>query len=145
MRLGSGLQPGRQALSGSGDETVRLWDVETGKELRRFIGHSGQVFSVAFSPDGKRALSGSNDDTVRLWDVETGKELRSFEGHSETVWGVALSLDGTHALSGSMDKTMRLWQLSSRTGQRPRVSAVEPKEKSRGTRPSPLLLLLRHR
>jgi WD domain, G-beta repeat len=56
---------------------VRLWDVETAKELRCFKGFRG-VASVAFSPDGKRALSGSEDKTVRLWDVETGKEVRCF-------------------------------------------------------------------
>ena len=51
------------------DDTVRLWDVETGEELHRFEGHTSRVESVTFSPDGKRALSGSNDKTLRLWQL----------------------------------------------------------------------------
>ena len=58
---------GSRALSGSMDSTVRLWDVETGRELRRLQGHDGLVTALAFSPDGRRALSGSMDNSVRLW------------------------------------------------------------------------------
>ena len=64
---------GRRALSGSDDNTVRLWEVESGRCLRVLEGHSGSVWSVAWSPDGGHALSGSDDNTVRLWDVETGQ------------------------------------------------------------------------
>jgi WD40 repeat protein len=60
---------GKKALSASADQTVRLWEVKTGKELRRLKGHTDLVYGVAFSPDGTQALSGSSDKTVRLWDV----------------------------------------------------------------------------
>lgn len=82
---------GRFALSGStglfepngwrpaADYSLRLWDVETGKEVRRFEGHTRIVLCVAFSPDGRLALSGSVDLTARLWDVQTGKELKRFQ------------------------------------------------------------------
>ncbi len=81
---------GRRVLSGSQDKTVRLWDVETGKEVRQFEGNTQSVFSVAFSPDGRQALSagadGANRDfAIRLWDVDTGKEVRRFTGHTELV------------------------------------------------------------
>ena len=79
------LADGRRALSGSGDRTLRLWDLETGAELRRFEGHEGRVSSVTLLPDGRRALSGSDDETLRLWDLETGAELRRFEGHESGV------------------------------------------------------------
>ena len=99
------------------DNTVRLWDAQTGKEIRKFEGHTEAVWSLAFSPDGRRALSGSGrytldspDTTVRLWDVETGKELHKFEGHPQTVWGVVFLADGRRALSCG-DKTARLWRL----------------------------------
>ena len=75
------LADGRRALSGSGDETLRLWDLETGAELRRFEGHEARVTSVTVLADGRRALSGSDDRTLRLWDLDTGAELRRFEGH----------------------------------------------------------------
>jgi WD40 repeat protein len=100
---------GKRALSGGEDKTMRLWDVETGKELRQF-NHAEPVWCVAYSPDGKRALSGS-DKAMRLWDVETGKELRQFTGHTAPVCDVAFSPDGKRALSGSEDKTMRLWDV----------------------------------
>jgi WD40 repeat protein/serine/threonine protein kinase len=103
------------ALTGNSDRTVRLWDLETGKELRRFEGHLGGVTSVAFFPDGRHALSGSYDKTLRLWDLQTGKEVRRFQGHTDRVEAVALSPDGGQALSGSHDETMCLWDV--RTGQ----------------------------
>ncbi|MDR1912638.1 MAG: caspase family protein [Helicobacteraceae bacterium] len=101
----------RYVLSGSDDNTVRLWDIKTGKEIRRFTGHSSSVYSVAFSADGKYALSGSGDKTVRLWDIKTGKEIRRFTGHSSSVYSVAFSFDSRYALSGSADKTVRLWDI----------------------------------
>ena len=57
----------------------------SGKELRRFEGHTSYVNSVCFSPDGRYALSGSLDKTLRLWEVASGKELRRFEGHTGEV------------------------------------------------------------
>jgi len=58
---------GGRAVSGAVDRTVRLWDLETGKELRCFEGHTDSVVSVAVSPDGRHAVSGGADKTVRLW------------------------------------------------------------------------------
>src|SRR5262249_59656701 len=88
----------RRALSGGLSNTVRLWDVETGRCLRVLEGHTDQVWSVALSADHRRALSGSNDCTVRLWDVETGRCLRVLEGHTDQIWSVALSADGCCSL-----------------------------------------------
>ena len=105
-------------LTGSDDQTARLWDVESGKELRRFEGDHASVTSVAFSPDGRKVLTGSQDKsgsnhgtTARLWDEETGKELQRFDAYSLT--SVAFSPDGRKVLTGSDDKTARLWDLES--------------------------------
>jgi WD40 repeat protein len=66
---------GKLLASGGVDSTVRLWEVDTGRELFVLSGHTGWVFSVAFSPDGKLLASGSKDKTVKLWEVTTGREL----------------------------------------------------------------------
>jgi GTPase SAR1 family protein len=104
---------GGRALSGSGDKTVRLWDVESGRCLRVLEGHTNWVRSVAWSPDGLRAVSGSDDNTVRLWEVESGCCLRVLEGHTASIMSVAWSPDGGRAVSGSMDRTVRLWEVES--------------------------------
>jgi WD40 repeat protein len=85
---------GKQVVSGSDDETVRLWDAVTGAALQTLEGHSDTVWSVAFSPDGKQVVSGSGDETVRLWDAVTGAALQTLEGHSGSVISVAFSPDG---------------------------------------------------
>jgi WD40 repeat protein len=66
-------------LSGSADRTLKLWDAESGAELRAFAGHQGSVLSCAFSPDGRRVLSGSADKTLKLWDAESGQLLRDWQ------------------------------------------------------------------
>ena len=103
---------GEYALSGSWDKTLKLWDVNTGREIRTFRGYPSDVNSVAFSPNGNYALSGSRDKTLKLWDVNTGREIRSFSGHSSSVSSVAFSPDGRYALSGSYDKTLKLWDVN---------------------------------
>jgi serine/threonine protein kinase len=103
---------GRRALSCGADATVRLWDVATGKELRR-MEHRGGAYDAAVSPDGRRALSaGFGDRTVRLWDLTDGHEVHAFEGHAGRVLGVAFSPDGRRALSSDTDCTVRLWRLA---------------------------------
>ncbi len=103
----------RLALSGSGDKTLKLWDLSSGRELRGFSGHLGVVNSVAFSPAGALALSGSRDKTLKLWEVASGLELRTFSGHTDAILSVAYSPDGRLALSGSRDKTLKLWEVAS--------------------------------
>ncbi len=100
---------GQYALSGSDDMTARLWDVESGKLLRTFEGHSGLVIAVAFSPDGQYVLSGSSDMTVQLWKVEDGTLGYVFEGDAEGVNAIAFSPDGRYVLSGSKDEDVKLW------------------------------------
>jgi mono/diheme cytochrome c family protein len=103
---------GSQAASAGDDRTVRLWDVATGRELRRFEGHTDEVTCVAFTPDGRRLLTGSRDRTLRLWDAQTGKELRRLRGHTDAVRAVAVSADGRRAATGADDGTVRLWDLT---------------------------------
>ncbi|PQE07169.1 hypothetical protein CJF31_00004831 [Rutstroemia sp. NJR-2017a BVV2] len=102
---------GKQVVSGSADQTVRLWDTTTGALLQTLEGHSDRVISVAFSPDSKQVMSGSVDQTVQLWDTTTGALLQTLEGHSDPVISIAFSPDGKQVVSGSgsADQTVRLW------------------------------------
>jgi WD40 repeat protein len=117
---------GRLAISTSGgtynghggwqelpDTAIRVWDVETGREVRRLEGHRGPVLSLAVSPDGRRVLTGSQDRIVILWDVKSGAEIRRFPGQTDSVQGVAFLPDGRRAISAGRDHTIRLWDTES--------------------------------
>ncbi|KIW24692.1 uncharacterized protein PV07_10393 [Cladophialophora immunda] len=73
---------GSRVASGAGDNTVRLWDVQTGACEQTLEGHSNWVNSMVFSPDGSRIASSSYDNTVRVWDVTTGAELLCYNSHT---------------------------------------------------------------
>jgi WD40 repeat protein len=98
-------------LSGSRDNTLKLWDLGTGQVIQTLEGHGDWVNSVAISADGKTALSGSDDNTLKLWDLGTGQVIQTLEGHGRSVNSVAISADGKTALSGSRDYTLKLWNI----------------------------------
>ncbi|ETO08207.1 hypothetical protein RFI_29184 [Reticulomyxa filosa] len=98
-------------VSCSDDETVRLWDVESGREIRKLEGHSNYVNYAKFSPDGNKIVSCSKDKTVRLWDVSSGRQIQKLEGHSNSIYEVHFSPDGRSIVSCSLDQSVRCWQL----------------------------------
>ncbi|CDF36606.1 WD40-repeat containing protein [Chondrus crispus] len=104
---------GRRVVSGSGDMSVRVWDVETGEQVGEvLVGHTDVVLSVAMSGDGRRVVSGSFDKSVRVWNVETGAQVgEALVGHMGWVLSVAMSGDGRRVVSGSRDKSVRVWDV----------------------------------
>ncbi len=113
---------GKILAIGSGDDTVRLWDVATRALLGPpLTGHTDGVSAVAFSPDGKILATGSYDDTVRLWDVATNTSIgRPLTVHTNdvdsvaSISAVAFSPDGK-ILAADDDDDVRLWDVATRT------------------------------
>lgn len=91
---------------------MRLWDVETGKALRSFVGHGNWVHALTFAPDGRTLASSSSDGTVKLWQVTTSEELLSLRGDVGHYGCLAFARDGSVlALGGERGGTgvVRLW------------------------------------
>jgi WD40 repeat protein len=102
---------GRWIVSASADETLRIWDAESGESLRTLRGHQHFVLGCAWSPDGRRIVSASRDETLRVWDADSGKSLRTLSGHGASVRSCARSSDGRLVASTSWDGTLRLWDV----------------------------------
>ncbi|MEG4404124.1 nSTAND1 domain-containing NTPase [Microcoleus sp. MON2_D5] len=100
---------GKLLATGSFDNTVKLWDTSTGKEIKTLTGHTNSVNAVSFSPNGKLLATGSRDNTVKLWDTTTGKQIKTLTGHTDRVWAVSFSPNGKLLATGSFDKTVKLW------------------------------------
>jgi WD40 repeat protein len=100
---------GRRIISGSYDNTLRVWDFETGECLMVLEGHTNLVTSLALSPDGQLVVSGSSDDTLRIWNMETGMCKNILQGHTSSVKSFVLNLDKKIVISGSYDNTARIW------------------------------------
>lgn len=102
---------GQRLASGSGDRTLKIWNLETGELLQTIAAHTGWLREIAGSPDGRLLASGSNDRTVKLWQWETGEPVHCLKGHGDWVRSVAFSPDGQWLASSSQDKTIRLWRV----------------------------------
>ena len=100
---------GSRIVTASEDNTARIWDAATGKEITVLRGHEDAVSSAAFSPDGSRIVTASWDKTARIWDAATGKEITVLRGHANFVYSAAFSPDGTRIVTASADKTARIW------------------------------------
>ncbi|CAG8563328.1 3023_t:CDS:2 [Paraglomus brasilianum] len=99
-------------ITGSYDQTVRVWNVQTGRLLRILTGHSKGVRTLQF--DKKILITGSMDNTLRVWDYHTGQCIRRLSGHTSSV--VSLHFDDNRRLaSGSADHTIRVWDFNAGT------------------------------
>jgi WD40 repeat protein/tRNA A-37 threonylcarbamoyl transferase component Bud32 len=106
---------GREFLSGSGDNTIKLWNLQTGELLYEFVGHSKEVVTTKISSDGQTLVSGSRDGTVKLWNLKTKQLLHTLKGHTDKVTWVAISPDGQTLFSGDEADKIKVWNF--KTGQ----------------------------
>jgi len=112
---------GKRLLTAAYDGTAQLWNVETGEQVRSYIGHTETVYTVTFSAGERRIVTASGremdmgsisrDSSVRVWDTETGKEVNRLLGHGGYVYSAIFSPDGRHVLSSARDSTARIWDL----------------------------------
>jgi WD40 repeat protein len=98
--------------SGSYDQKIILWDIQSGKELKTLSGHNGCIFGLAFRPDGKILASASADHTVKLWDVASGARRDTLSQPLKEVFSVAFTPDGQKLVAGGVDNRIRIWQVS---------------------------------
>ncbi|KAL7276454.1 hypothetical protein RUND412_000558 [Rhizina undulata] len=91
--------------TGSYDRTIKIWDIETGEEIRTLVGHDSGVRALMF--DDTKLISASQDKTLRIWNYRTGECISVLRGHTQGV--ISLHFDSTILVSGSIDKTVKVW------------------------------------
>jgi len=101
---------GSRIATASDDNTARIWDASTGKELAR-VKHADLVIAVSFSPDGSKIATASFDNTMRIWDAYTGKQLARLKRNG-AITAVSFSPDGNRIATASLDSTVRVWDAS---------------------------------
>lgn len=106
---------GKSLVSGGADQTVRIWNLDSGRERlkidlkRTFNNH---VHTVAFSPEGAQVAAGCFDSLVHLWDAATGREIGHLKGHESWIASIAFTPDGKTLASAGQDSSIRLWDVS---------------------------------
>uniref|UniRef100_A0ACB8FFE7 F-box/WD repeat-containing protein 7 n=1 Tax=Sphaerodactylus townsendi TaxID=933632 RepID=A0ACB8FFE7_9SAUR len=102
---------GNRIVSGSDDNTLKVWSAVTGECVQTLVGHTGGVWSSQMRDN--IVISGSTDRTLKVWNADTGECVHTLYGHTSTVR--CMHLHGTRVVSGSRDATLRLWDIE--TGQ----------------------------
>ena len=108
---------GKTIASASYDKLIKIWDAETGQELRTLKDHIDAVYALAFTPDGQRLVSASADRGVKVWNPKTGERLYSLTEATDGLNTVAVSPDGKLVAAGGLDKNLRIWALGEKAGE----------------------------
>jgi WD40 repeat protein len=102
---------GRVVISASADRALKIWDTESGREIRTLAGHARAVEAVAVASNGRWAVSGSSDHTIKVWDLDNGREIRTITGHTSEVMSVSITADGQRLVSGGIRREVRVWSM----------------------------------
>ncbi|MEH1922056.1 serine/threonine-protein kinase [Nostoc sp.] len=104
------------ASSGSGDNTIKVWDLSTGKQIRTLVGHTQLVYSLSFISDGKMLVSVSGDNKIKLWNLATAEQIRTLNLHSKSYDSFTISPDSTTVATSNNDANsnniIELWNLA---------------------------------
>jgi WD40 repeat protein/serine/threonine protein kinase len=103
---------GKRLASGHEDGTIKIWDLNSRRQIQILKGHTDRIACIVFAPDGRLLASASEDHTIRLWDSERGTEVRRLAGHGGSVSSVAFAPNGRHLASGSADRTVKIWDVA---------------------------------
>jgi WD40 repeat protein len=109
MSYGSFSGDSKKIVTFNSDAIARIWNVESGKEIGKLVGHEDRIISAVFSPDGNHIVTTSLDKTVKIWDVNLEKMLFELEGHENTVNSAEYSIDGKMIVTASVDNTAKVW------------------------------------
>ncbi len=104
---------GEQLVSGSFDESLKVWDARSGQCLLTLSGHTSTVYACAWSPDGERLVSGSGDNAVKVWRAGSVQRRVTLSGHTDRESVCAWSPDGERLVSGSFDNALKVWDARS--------------------------------
>ncbi len=91
------------------DPTIRIWDSETGKNIRTLTGLNGAAICVNISSDGQLVAAGANDGAAKVWRFDSGEELLTLEGHSDQINDIVFSPIGDRIATASEDGTIVIW------------------------------------
>ena len=100
---------GKRLATGSADQTIQIWNLQTKKVELTLTGHHGFVTAVRFSADGQRCYSAGADHTVNVWNLTTGEAIFTLRGHTDLVTGLLLTPDTEKLITSSGDGTIRVW------------------------------------
>jgi WD40 repeat protein len=96
--------------SAANDKLVKIWDAQTGKEIRTLTGNTDEVWILDWSPDGKYLASGSKDNTIKIWDVASGRTLQNIIGMAGSIRALTYSPNGKMLASSAVeDKAIKIW------------------------------------
>jgi len=103
---------GKWLVSASQDNSLCVWNIESGEKMKILSGHTDNVWAVAVSPDGKFLASGAWDNIIKIWDTDSWNCLKTITKHTDFVNCLAFSPNGNLLVSGSANGIVKIWNTS---------------------------------